>query len=322
MRFKVGIFFIALVALAACGKDPEPEKPNNNDVQDTTLAGQLSGKFSVSDSQQVAFSQGNLQYCAAQNLWRFAEHQYDMVGSPSQFETGRSDIFAYPGNVAGSDNAYISNTYAGWIDLFGWGTSGWNSGANSYMPFSTSTSSADYYPGGSASNNLTGTYAQADWGVFNPISNSGNQPALWRTLTKDEWNYLVFERAGADSKIGTGNIEGIAGCILLPDDWTTPTGCSFSPGVANGLANFSRNAYTYAQWEDMERAGAVFLPTAGVRDNGVINGVGTHGRYRSSTAANEEKVHSFGFNGETLEVRTCSRSGGRSVRLVVAIHAQ
>ena len=39
MRFKVGIFFIALVALAACGKDPEPEKPNNNDVQDTTLAG-------------------------------------------------------------------------------------------------------------------------------------------------------------------------------------------------------------------------------------------------------------------------------------------
>ena len=42
--------------------------------------GALSGKFSVSAAEQIQFSQGNLQYQASTNTWRFAEHQYDMIG--------------------------------------------------------------------------------------------------------------------------------------------------------------------------------------------------------------------------------------------------
>ena len=63
--------------------------------------GVLPGAFSVSATQQVHFSQGNLQYQTSTNTWRFAEHQYDYVGS---------------------DNRNISSNYSGWIDLFGWGT--------------------------------------------------------------------------------------------------------------------------------------------------------------------------------------------------------
>lgn len=63
--------------------------------------GVLPGAFSVSATQQVHFSQGNLQYQASTNTWRFAEHQYDYLGSA---------------------NGNISSTYSGWIDLFGWGT--------------------------------------------------------------------------------------------------------------------------------------------------------------------------------------------------------
>ncbi len=63
--------------------------------------GALPGAFSVSATRQVHFSQGNLQYQASTNTWRFAEHQYDYVG------------------IA---NINISSTYNGWIDLFGWGT--------------------------------------------------------------------------------------------------------------------------------------------------------------------------------------------------------
>lgn len=63
--------------------------------------GVLPGAFSVSATQQVHFSQGNLQYQASTNTWRFAEHQYDYVDSA---------------------NGNISSTYSGWIDLFGWGT--------------------------------------------------------------------------------------------------------------------------------------------------------------------------------------------------------
>jgi hypothetical protein len=88
--------------------------------------------FSVSDTTSVQFSRGNLQYNAALDKWRFALRQYDF---------------------ACGDNANASETYDGWIDLFGWGTSGWNSGATAYQPWATNTTSAVYYPGGSYDNN-------------------------------------------------------------------------------------------------------------------------------------------------------------------------
>ena len=67
----------------------------------TWTNGILPGLFSVSETQQVQFSQGNLQYQASTNTWRFAENQWDYIGE---------------------GNTNISPTYSGWIDLFGWGT--------------------------------------------------------------------------------------------------------------------------------------------------------------------------------------------------------
>ena len=43
--------------------------------------GAIMAAFSISDSKQIYFSQGNLQYQASTGTWRFAEHQYDMIGS-------------------------------------------------------------------------------------------------------------------------------------------------------------------------------------------------------------------------------------------------
>ena len=81
--------------------------------------GVLSGVFSVSETTQVRFSQGNLQYRATTDTWRFAEHQWNYVGNSS----------ANYGNVyqdgEKSSNAKMSATYDGWIDLFNWGNSGW-----------------------------------------------------------------------------------------------------------------------------------------------------------------------------------------------------
>ena len=207
------------------------------DGQDPTwVEGELSGQFSVSNSQLVRFSQGNLQYQASTDTWRFAEHQYDYVGG---------------------DNCNISSTYSGWIDLFGWGTSGWN-----YQPWSTSQNNSDYCPG-----DLTGTYAEADWAYHNAISNGGNAAHLWRTLTYAEWYYLFNTRANASSKYGVGNIDGVGGLIILPDSWTLPSGCSFLCGLilASGNPDYTRNSYTLSQWAQMEAVGAVFLPAAGYR---------------------------------------------------------
>ena len=57
--------------------------------------------FSVSSSKKVIISKGNLQYKASADTWRFAEHQYDMIGAA---------------------NANIGPNYSGWIDLFNYGT--------------------------------------------------------------------------------------------------------------------------------------------------------------------------------------------------------
>ena len=267
----------------------------------------LSGAFSVSATQQVHFSKGNLQYQASTNTWRFAEHQYDYVGSA---------------------NSNISSTYSGWIDLFGWGTSGWNSGAVCYQPWSTSQTRSDYYVGYSLDdpgdlNDLTGNYAEADWAYHNAISNGGNAAHIWRTLTSAEWDYLFTGRANAYSKRGTGNINGVGGLIILPDSWTLPSGCpQFNPGCAtydayNYPEYWSHNSYTLSQWAQMEAAGAVFLPAAGLRGGTTVYGPGDWGNYWSSSAYYSGYASGIRFLCDELDA-ACndSRGMGFSVRPV------
>ena len=261
--------------------------------------GMLPGAFSVNATQQVHFSQGNLQYRASTNTWRFADHQYDCVGNA---------------------NSKISSTYSDWIDLFGWGTSGWSSGATCCQPWSTSTSWMDYYPGGSNTISLTGAYAGADWAWYNAIKNGGNAIHQWRTLTHDEWDYLLNTRADAASKRGTGNIDGVGGLIILPDSWTQPSGCpQFNPGFASSYRDWTHNSYTYAQWTQMEDAGAVFLPAAARRNGTTVYDVGSDGFYWSSSPYNGGDAYSMYF--QSNEIHAADRYGrhsGLSVRPVRA----
>ena len=258
--------------------------------------GALPGLFSVSLTRQVRFSQGNLQYQASTNTWRFAENQYDYVGDA---------------------NSNISSTYSGWIDLFGWGTSGWNSGAVCYQPWSTSQTNSDYYPGGSYTNGLTGAYAEADWAWHNSISNGGNTAHLWCTLTNNEWMYLFSTRANASSKYGTGNINGVGGLIILPDNWTLPLGCTFNAGFASTDNDWTLNSYTLAQWVMMETAGAVFLPATGCRlGTGVID-VGSFGGYWSSIPYSESGACSVYIRSDYLYASiSYFRDRGRALRPV------
>ena len=252
--------------------------------------GSLPGLFSVSATQQVYFSQGNLQYQASTNTWRFAEHQYDYVG------TQTADVYGYHGgNVSGSDNRSISSTYSGWIDLFGWGT-----GDNP-------TLSSNYY-------GAYGTFV--DWGS-NPISNGGNTANLWRTLTIAEWEYLLNTRPGASSKLGSGNINGVGGLIILPDNWTLPSECSFTSGNASSHNDWTRNSYTLSQWAQMEAAGAVFLPAAGYRYGTDVLNVGSRGLYWSSSPYSESNAYSMNFSSNLLiAMLNYNRSLGFSVRPV------
>ncbi len=227
-----------------------------------TPEGALPYGFSVSPTKRVLFSKGNLQYNAAlgthqcadgktlQGTWRFAEHQWDYVGDAIEGTV-------YENNVK-CDNALISSTYNGWIDLFGWGTSGWNSGAKAYQPWATNTNDKDYYPGNSSTNDLQGSYANADWGVYNAIKNGGDETGLWRTLSGAEWNYLLSARSNANQLFGQATINGLHVLILLPDNWTT----SYSSTFIASPNDWTDNQYTLEEWKALEQYGAVCIPNA------------------------------------------------------------
>ena len=253
---------------------------NDMDFVEPLPEGALPGLFSVSATQQVRFSKGNLQYQASTQTWRFAENQWDYVGNASMGTVYENGVKC--------NNNLISNTYAGWIDLFGWGT-GNNPTLNSIDPSDYSTF--------------------VDWGV-NPISNGGNLPNTWRTLTVNEWDYILYSRANASAKKAMGSVDGVNGMILLPDSWTLPDDCTFNSGTY-----WMSNTYTLAQWAAMEEAGAIFLPSAGGR-RGSSASLNSDGSYWASTSS-LAGVDGMGFgNGYHFTYYNGTPIFGQTVRLV------
>ncbi|MBR4391386.1 MAG: hypothetical protein IKT08_04700 [Bacteroidales bacterium] len=256
-------------------------------------SGTLAGAFSINATQQVIFSQGNLQYQASSNTWRFAENQWDIIGS---------------------DNNGISSTYNGWIDLFGWATSGYNHGATCYQPWSTSMVDADYYAYGQETYDLEDLTGQADWG-YNAISNGGNSTHTWRTPTKSEWDYILVGRTTPSGiRFAVGQVNGVNGVILLPDAWSAAYYSLNNTNQTN--ASYTSNVISAAQWSVLETNGAVFLPAGGTRYGSSSFQVGTGGYYWSSTHSNASYSHSVYFGTNGFYMLESGRFGGKSVRLV------
>lgn len=245
----------------------EPEQPEEN----VTF---VAKPFSVALNKRVTFSSGNLQYHPLKEEWRFAPSQLDYIGE---------------------DNANISATYKGWIDLLGWGT-----GNN---PANNSTNNEDYP-----------TFV--DWGV-NKIGNDA--PNTWRTLTNAEWEYIINGRYNAEELIGVAQVNGVNGLILLPDGWTCPSGVTFKSGVADNYGDeyyASYQSFSASEWSKLEASGAVFLPAAGIRDGSDVYGVQYYGYYWSATEGKDSSTYYLRFYSDESVMYYGYRTYGRSVRLV------
>ena len=297
MKKVVFLAMMSILFVTACDKDKDKNKDKPQSL--------YSQYFSVSDTQKVVFSPGNLQWSAtnggstptthtvadgtAAGTWRFAPNQWDMVGWEGNTKISYAETCAY----------------TGWIDLFGWGTSGYN---NKY-PYIESHRFSDYY----GNTDIAGT--NYDWGVYNAIYNPKTQttddPGTWRTLTKDECDYLLNTRPTASNiRYARANVHGVNGLIIVPDNWS------------NSIYSLNERLLIYqyintSDWTKMEAAGCVFLPAAGNRDSDV-RFIGTDGYYWLSSL-DRVNCHAYGLYVGTSEDRFLYYSyiyKGFSVRLV------
>ena len=255
------------------------ETPDSGDDDSDTPSAGI-GAFSVSADKQVYFSPGNLQYIQSSDTWQFASCQWECVGTDN--------------GAGGGANVALANK----VDLFGWSTSATHFGV------STSTDYDDYY----------GSFV--DWGS-NQIGD--DVPNTWRTLTKDEWRYLLNTRTNASSLKGVAQVNGVNGLILLPDSWTCPDGITFKSGFHddNGKEYYAAyQTFTADQWSKMEAAGAVFLPAAGYRYGSDVFDVQYYGLYWSATEGNSYDASYLDFRSGEAYMYFYSRYYGRSVRLV------
>lgn len=277
---RIVLLAIAAFVLFACKEHNTPANIKN---------GELTGEFSISATRKVHFAQGNLQYCASKNTWRFAEHQYTFIGEGNQS---------------------ISSSYDGWIDLFGWGTGDkptTNSIGNSedYASF-TDWGTNPISNGGNAANQWR-TLTKEEW-VY-----------LFQARSKASDLFGMGSVNGVNGMIILPDDWATpAGISFMP---------SIQKGLQNlGIHyqneeknNFSHNTYTLKQWSAMESAGAVFLPAAGGRFGSDPYCIGENGYYWSATVDEytDYFAHLMYFDSEFLFPQGytgCYR--GLSVRLV------
>ncbi len=227
----------------------------------------------------------------------------------------------------GASNSKISSSwsYNGYFDLFGWGKSYW-------------TYTADF-----------SAYADyVEWGDY-PLENADND-AEWRTLTTDEWKYLL---CNSPENVGFGTVAEKKGLILIPAELKTyldnpDNTLSFvsiykegkmsdlrdsgNYGISISKTKFTDNVYDVAQWDTLEALGAVFLPAAYYRTKSSSEATEVYsvlyesdgcGYYWSSTPVegSSEKAYAAHFNvyygtANVHGVIPRDRYIGMSVRLV------
>ena len=292
--FKLEIYdvnsnLVKTLSVTASITFPPASEGGSTDMPEVDVAKPISpnalpGLFSIAEDKQVVFSKGNLQYTQSTDTWSFASTQYEFLGIDNV--VGGNVNFS---SIFGDDR--INGTgLADKIDMFYWSTSTTNFGVgiepndNSFV----------------------------DWGT-NKIGN--DTPNTWRTLTRDEWNYLRNGRTNANDLIGIAQVNGVNGLIILPDNWVCPAGVTFKVGFrddteATSYAN--HQTFTADQWSKLETAGAVFLPATGVLyDNGSVERAQYLGTYWTSS----RRDNVFGFQPNHAGT-TVTDNFGYPVRLV------
>lgn len=233
--------------------------------------------FAVSDTKSIYFAKGNLQYNDALKKWRIAENQYDFVGSyyTAILFAGTSPWYefqeignVYDGGVKCNNTVFRDPSVEiesdvmrsdCWIDQFGWNT--YN------KPLLVSAKRKEY---------AETQEDFHDWGENEIYDGDVKRPAnYWRTLTEDEWMYLIGRRPNAENLCAYASINlptygRVNGLILLPDGFEKPSDVPFY-NITN-----SANAYQLVKTSDGSYQGDGTYPNdvlekpANIEEDGVF----------------------------------------------------
>ena len=306
-----------------------PETRNYDESKSFVYYNGQKAKFSVSDNQQVAITNGNMQYVmpiatytsemkpktlTANTLIRWknsvplkltakhtvhpgyyqlAPEQWEMA-MPRNGKAGGSYKYS---TVMYNGEKYISPETYRYFDLPSWGTL-------------NNPTLVDYKYTGPT---YTETYTETQYDYGNKLHVGSKKT---RVLTAEEWEYLFANGSYKNSKRTWGNTPKWAKCfidengdkvrndskpaelrgfLIFPDNMPIEEAEKVFTGNGKKFGNQSNSSLNATTYEKIKKSGAVFLPLTAFRNKGQdqLNEWGQHGNYSTSTYQNKRLIHAL-----------------------------
>ena len=228
--------------------NPEFAAPNPTFAVKTS--GGVMTQFSVSPTQKVYFSRANLKYNTSEG-WSFHANQYDECFGVKTYTSSSS-----PADQTGSGSSGVQYGSDVEMDRFSWG-----------FQYPTVTGEDDWVNG---TRNLS-WYDGTDWGCA--LTGEGNDH--WRTLTYEEWDYLLNNTSRGSRRFLKGRFEvsitrdGVtystymSGMFIAPDNYVG----NLSVSSWNKTSTYGHTTMTAARTNKLFDDGCVFLPAVGYRND-------------------------------------------------------
>ena len=306
-----------------------PETRNYDESKSFVYYNGQKAKFSVSDNQQVAITNGNMQYVmpiatytsemkpktlTANTLirwknsvplkltaertvhpgyYRLAPEQWEMA-MPRNGKTGGTYTYS---TVEYNGDIYLSPETYRYFDLPSWGTL--NNPTLVNYKYTGPT-----YPQ---------TYTETQYDYGNKLYVGSKKT---RVLTAEEWEYLFANGSYKNSKRTWGNTPKWAKCfidengdkvrndskpaelrgfLIFPDNMPIEEAEKVFTGNGKKFGNQSNSSLNATTYEKIKKSGAVFLPLTAFRNKGQeqLSEWGQHGNYSTSTYQNKRLIHAL-----------------------------
>ena len=282
-------------------------------------------KFSVSDNQRVAITNGNMQYVmpiatytSAMNAktlsantlirwknsvplklkgtltihkgyYRLAPEQWEMA-MPKNKRTGGTYQYS---TIKINNREYVSPETYGYFDLPSWGTIDNPTVINNTFNIRGTGTETQYDFGNKlyVGSKKTRVMTSDEWAYLMPQNTRNSNNRIWIENGKSyaKWARCFIDENG-DGKRGTNPAE-LRGYLIFPDAMTIEAARKvFTKNPTFGTGDASKNPTTY---EKIKNSGAVFIPLSAWRPSNKkdLNVWGEHGNYSTSSYVNGAMLH-------------------------------